>query len=230
MMPDIESAQSGVECQGAPVIYLVDDDPSFLRALSRRLRAEGYEVECFDSVEEFLGLSRSDIPACAVLDLQMPGSGGLELQERLAQADDPLPVVFLTAHGDVPSSVRAMKGGAIDFLRKPVRGDDLLDAIRLALARGAAQREKRRQKREWSTRYERLSPREREVFVLVVRGLPNKQIADVLDVSERTIKAHRSQVMHKMGVQSGAELGRAVEWLSDFFRANPESGQIKGQK
>jgi RNA polymerase sigma factor (sigma-70 family) len=230
MMPDIESAQSGVERQAAPVIYLVDDDPSFLRALSRRLRAEGYEVECFDSVEEFLGRSRSDIPACAVLDLQIPGSGGLELQETLAQADDPLPVVFLTAHGDVPSSVRAMKGGAVDFLRKPVRGDDLLDAIRLALTRGAAQREKRRQKREWGTRYERLSPREREVFVLVVRGLPNKQIADVLGVSERTIKAHRSQVMHKMGVQSGAELGRAVEWLSDFFRANPESGQIKGRK
>jgi RNA polymerase sigma factor (sigma-70 family) len=230
MMPDIESAQSGVECQSAQVIYLVDDDPSFLRALSRRLRAEGYEVECFDSVEEFLGRSRSDIPACAVLDLQIPGSGGLELQETLAQADDPLPVVFLTAHGDVPSSVRAMKGGAVDFLRKPVRGDDLLDAIRLALTRGAAQREKRRQKREWGTRYERLSPREREVFVLVVRGLPNKQIADVLGVSERTIKAHRSQVMHKMGVQSGAELGRAVEWLSDFFRANPESGQIKGPK
>jgi FixJ family two-component response regulator len=229
-MPDIESAQSGVERQGAPVIYLVDDDPSFLRALSRRLRAEGYEVKCFDSVEEFLGGSRSDIPACAVLDLQMPGSGGLELQETLAQADDPLPVVFLTAHADVPSSVRAMKGGAVDFLRKPVLGDDLLDAIRLALKRGAAQREKRRQKREWGARYERLSPREREVFVLVVRGLPNKQIADVLGVGERTVKAHRSQVMHKMGVQSGAELGRAVEWLSDFFRANPESGQIKGRK
>jgi len=123
--------------------------------------------------------------------------------------------------------VRAMKGSAVDFLRKPVRGDDLLNAIRLALARGAALREKRRQKRAWSTRYERLSPREREVFVLVVRGLPNKQIADVLGVSERTVKAHRSQLMHKMGVQSGAELSRAVEWLSDFFRANPASGQIK---
>jgi RNA polymerase sigma factor (sigma-70 family) len=229
MMPNIESAQSGVERQGAPVIYLVDDDPSFLRALSRRLRGDGYEVECFDSAEEFLRRHRSDIPGCAVLDLQMPGPGGLELQETLAQADDPLPVVFLTAHGDVPSSVRAMKGGAVDFLRKPVRGDDLLNAIRLALARGAALREKRRQKRAWSTRYERLSPREREVFVLVVRGLPNKQIADVLGVSERTVKAHRSQLMHKMGVQSGAELGRAVEWLSDFFRANPASGQIKGR-
>ena len=136
-MPNIESAQSGVERQGAPVIYLVDDDPSFLRALSRRLRGDGYEVEWFGSVEEFLRRHRSDIPGCAVLDLQMPGPGGLELQETLAQADDPLPVVFLTAHGDVPSSVRAMKGGAVDFLRKPVRGDNLLNAIRLALARGA---------------------------------------------------------------------------------------------
>src|SRR5215469_18145169 len=115
MMPEIESAQSGVERQAAPVIYLVDDDPSFLRALSRRLRGEGYEVECFDSVEEFLSERRSDIPGCTVLDLLMPGSGGLELQETLAQADDPLPVVFLTAHADVSSSVRAMKGGAVDF-------------------------------------------------------------------------------------------------------------------
>jgi FixJ family two-component response regulator len=228
MMPDIESAQSRVERQGAPVIYLVDDDPSLLRALSRRLRVEGYEVECFDSVAEFLGRRRSEIPACAVLDLQMPGLGGLELQETLAQADDPLPVVFLTAHGDVPSSVRAMKGGAVDFLSKPVRGDDLLAAIRLALARGTADREKRRKQREWGARYERLSPREREVFVLVVRGLPNKQIADVLGVSERTIKAHRSQVMHKMGVQSGAELGRAVEWLSDFLRTKPTASATKG--
>ena len=109
----------------------------------------------------------------------------------------------------------------MDFLSKPVRGEDLLDAIRLALIRGGAEREKRQKSREWGARYERLSPREREVFVLVVRGLPNKQIADVLGVSERTVKAHRSQVMHKMGVQSGAELGRAVEWLSDFFRATP---------
>lgn len=227
-MPDTESAQSGVKRQGASMIYLVDDDPSFLRALSRRLRAEGCEVECFDSVKEFLGRRRSDIPGCVVLDLQMPGPGGLELQEELARAEDPLPVVFLTAHGDVSSSVRAMKKGAVDFLSKPVRGDDLIAAIRLALARGSADREKRRKQREWGARYERLSPREREVFVLIVRGLPNKQIADVLGVSERTIKAHRSQVMHKMGVQSGAELGRAVEWLSDFLPTKPAASTTKG--
>jgi FixJ family two-component response regulator len=221
-MRDIASVKGEGQRPVSPIVYLVDDDPSFLRALSRRLQAAGYQVECFDSPNQFLGRQRrSDVPGCVVLDLQMPGPGGLELQEALAEADEPLPVVFLTAHGDVASSVRAMKGGAVDFLSKPVRGEDLLDAIRLALTRGAAEREKRQKSREWGARYERLSPREREVFVLVVRGLPNKQIADVLGVSERTVKAHRSQVMHKMGVQSGAELGRAVEWISDFFHAAP---------
>ena len=214
-----------------PIVYLVDDEPSFLRALSRRLQAAGYQVECFDSPEQFLGRRRrSDVPGCVVLDLQMPGPGGLELQQALAQADEALPVVFLTAHGDVASSVRAMKSGAVDFLSKPVRGEDLLDAIRLALTRGASEREKRQKNREWGSRYERLSPREREVFVLVVRGLPNKQIADVLGVSERTVKAHRSQVMHKMGVHSGPELGRAVEWLSDFLQAKPAEGNMRSEK
>jgi FixJ family two-component response regulator len=198
---------------------LVDDDPSFVRALSRRLQAEGYQVECFGSAKEFLTHRRQDVPGCAVLDLQMPGPSGLELQETLSHGEEPLPLVFLTAHGDVSSSVRAMKGGAVDFLTKPVRGDDLLEAVRRALDRGAVDREARRTKREWGARFERLSPREREVFALIVRGLPNKQIADVLGVSERTIKAHRGQVMHKMRVQSGAELGRAVQWLGEFFQA-----------
>jgi FixJ family two-component response regulator len=223
------SGQSGEEGDRTPVIYLVDDDPPFLRALSRRLQAEGYEVQCFDSAEEFLKRRRSDVPGCAVLDLQMPGPDGLELQEALAQAEEPLPVVFLTAHGNVSSSVRAMKKGAVDFLSKPVRGEDLVAAIQVALARGAADREKRRKQREWGARYDRLSVREREVFVLVVRGLPNKQIADLLGVSERTVKAHRSQVMHKMGVQSGAELGRVVEWLSDFFQIKPASSATKAE-
>jgi FixJ family two-component response regulator len=226
MMSDIATANRPE--QVAPIVYLVDDDPSFLRALSRRLQAAGYQVECFDSPDQFLGRRRrSDVPGCVVLDLQMPGPGGLELQEALAKADEPLPVVFLTAHGDVASSVRAMKGGAVDFLSKPVRGEDLLGIIGQALTRGASEREKRQKSREWGARYERLSPREREVFVLVVRGLPNKQIADVLGVSERTVKAHRSQVMHKMGVQSGAEVGRAVEWLSDFFQVTTAGGEVE---
>jgi len=197
----------------APIVYLVDDDRSFLRALSRRLRAAGYQVEAFGSAEQFLSQRRSEAPGCAVLDLQIPGPGGLGLQQALAKAEEPLPVVFVTGHGDVPSSVRAMKQGAVDFLTKPVEGHELLEAVEQALARGAAAREKRRLQRQWRARYESLTLREREVFALVVRGLPNKQIADVLGTSERTIKAHRGQVMHKMGVQSPAELGRVVEWL-----------------
>jgi FixJ family two-component response regulator len=200
--------------QRAPIIYLVDDDPSFLRALSRRLQAADYQVETFGSAEEFLSHCRSEAAACAVLDLQMPGPSGLELQEALAQAEEPLPVVFLTAHGDISSSVRAMKRGAVDFLTKPVRGDELLEAVGRAVARRAAEQQTRRQKREWGARYENLTPREREVFALVVSGRPNKQIADVLGISERTVKAHRAQVMHKMGVQSPAELGRLGEWLA----------------
>ena len=205
----------------APTVYVVDDDPSFLRALSRRLRADDYQVETFGSAEEFLRCRRAGAAGCVVLDLQMPGSGGLELQAALAQAEDPLPVVFLTAHGDVASSVRAMKGGAVDFLTKPVRGDDLLEAVRRALARGAAEQQTRRQQRAWRARYESLTPREREVFALVVSGRPNKQIADALGTCERTVKAHRAQVMHKMGVQSPAELGRAAEWLGDAVQASP---------
>ena|SRR5438552_1057290 len=205
--------QSEGQRQRAPIIYLVDDDPSFLRALSRRLQAADYQVQTFASAAEFLSHCRSEAAACAVLDLQMPGPNGLELQEALIQAEEPLPVVFLTAHGDISSSVRAMKLGAVDFLTKPVRGDELLEAVERAVARHAAGRQMRRQKREWRARYESLTPREREVFALVVSGRPNKQIADVLGISERTVKAHRAQVMHKMGVQSPAELGRLAEWL-----------------
>ena len=212
------STQSEVPRQRSPIVYLVDDDPSFLRALSRLLSAAEHQVELFESAEEFLTCPRSDAPGCAVLDLQMPGHGGLELQEALARAEEPLPVIFLTGHGDVSSSVHAMKRGAVDFLSKPFRGDELLDAVQRGLARDAAAREARRQKREWGARYKRLSPRERAVFTLVVRGLLNKEIAGELGISERTVKAHRGQVMHKMGVQSGAELGRAVEWLGESFQ------------
>jgi FixJ family two-component response regulator len=200
---------------------LVDDDPSFLRALSRRLQAADYQVETFASAEEFLSRRHSEAAGCAVLDLQMLGASGLQLQEALAQAEEPLPVVFLTAHGDVSSSVRAMKRGAVDFLTKPVRGDELIEAVERALARYAAEQQTRRQKREWRVRYESLTPREREVFALVVSGRLNKQIADVLGISERTVKEHRGRVMHKMGAQSPAELGRAVEWLRELLQAAP---------
>ena len=210
--------------QQAGIVYLVDDDSSLLRALCRLLQAAGYRVETFASAQQFLECHRPDAASCAVLDLWMPGLGGLELQKSIAETEEPMPVIFLTGRGDIVSSVCAMKGGALDFLTKPVRGDQLLDAVRGALARDTAARKARRLKRDWSTRFECLSLREREVFSLVVRGLPNKQIADVMAISERTVKAHRAQVMHKMGVRSPAELGRAVEWLSEF----PEALAIAG--
>jgi FixJ family two-component response regulator len=212
-----EPYQSENQHDVEPIVHLVDDDRSFPRALSRRLRAAGYQVQNFSSAKQFLSRRRSEAPGCAVLDLHMPGPGGLGLQEALGQTEEPLPVLFLTGHGDVSSSVRAMKQGAVDVLTKPVQGDELLEAVDRALALDAAARETRRHKRRWRTRYESLTPRQREVLALVVRGLPNKQIADVLRICERTIKAHRGQVMHKMGVQSPAELGRAVEWLDEVF-------------
>ena len=194
------------------MVRLVDDDAMHLRALALLLRSVGFHVETFDSAEAFLA-GRIDSPGCAVLDLHMPGGGGLELQEALAQAPDPLPVIILTGQGNVPASVRAMKRGAIDFLTKPVVGDELIDAVRRAVAFDQTKRAERHQLRQLRARYETLTPREREVFALVVRGLLNKQIAAALGTSERTVKAHRANVMEKMQVKSVAELTRAATRL-----------------
>ena len=214
----ITPAETEGQHQRPPIVYLINDDISFPHSLSSLLRAAGYLVETFASAEEFLKCNRSEAAGCMVLELQIPGLGGLALQKLLAQAEDPLPVIFLTAHGDVSSSVRAMKQGAVDFLIKPVQWDQLIEALRRALRRRAAEQQTRQQKREWRARYERLTLREREVCGLVVCGWLNKQIADVLGISERTVKAHRGQLMHKMGVRSGAKLGRAVEWLGEVFK------------
>jgi FixJ family two-component response regulator len=195
-----------------PVVHVVDDDPSFSRAVSRRLEAEGFEVVTFDSAEAFLS-ALTDGPGCVVLDLRMPGAGGLDVQEALARRADPLPVVFLTGHGDVHSSVRAMKAGAVDFLTKPVTGDELVEAVRRAIGLDESARASRRQARDLRSRYARLTPREREVFALVARGLLNKQIAGELGMAERTVKAHRGRVMEKMELQSVAELALAAERL-----------------
>jgi len=209
------------EAAKEPVIYLVDDDASLLRALGRRLRTAGFEVEAFDSARNFLDHPRSGRVACAVVDLQMPDLSGFEVQELLAAEDESLPIVFLTAHGDIPSSVRAMKGGAVDFLTKPVRGEELIEAINRALALNDRERETRALKRIWHERYASLTPAERRVFALIVKGLPNKGIAGETGVCERTVKAHRAEVMRKMCVQAPAELGRAVEWLgADFADAD----------
>jgi FixJ family two-component response regulator len=195
-----------------PVVHVVDDDRSFSRAVSRRLEAAGFQVVTFDSAEAFLS-ALTDGPGCVVLDLRMPGAGGLDVQAALARRAEPLPVDFLTGHGYVHSSVRAMKAGAVDFLTKPVTGDELVEAVRRAIALDESTRASRRQGRDLRARYARLTRREREVFALVARGLLNKQIAGELGIAESTVKAHRGRVMEKMELQSVAELALAAERL-----------------
>jgi FixJ family two-component response regulator len=191
-----------------PIVFVVDDDPSFLTAITRLLRAGGYAVESFASATEFLEQPPVDQPGCILVDLRMPGPSGLALQAALARTGNPLPLVFLTGHGDIPTSVHAMKQGAEDFLTKPVKRDTLFAAIERALARDAQEREQRARRRALLARIDTLTPREREVLAHVVRGQLNKQIAGDLDASERTIKAHRASIMAKVQAQSVAELVR----------------------
>ena len=189
-----------------PTILIVDDDASFRLAVSRLVRAGGYAVQTFGSATEFLQAERVDAPGCVLLDLQLPGPSGLDLQSALAGSDKPLPIVFLTGKGDIPTSVRAMRAGADDFLTKPVKKDVLFRAIERALAHDAQERERRTSRRELRVRFDTLTPREREVMAHVLGGQLNKQIAGDLGASERTIKAHRANLMAKLQVQSVAEL------------------------
>ena len=176
----------------------MDDDPSFRTAVTRLLRAAKYEVRGYASASEFLASDSCSEPGCILLDLQMPGVSGLELQESLARMEERLPIIFLTGHGDIPASVRAMKAGAVDFLTKPVRRETLLTAIQNALGVDTKGRGARANLRELQNRYENLTPREREVLAHVVSGKLNKQIAFDLGAAERTIKAHRSRIMEKL--------------------------------
>ena len=196
------------------IVHVVDDDDSVRTGIVRLLEAAGYEALAYRSAGEFL-LERAerDAPGCIVLDVRMPGPNGLELQEALARLEVRLPIVFLTGHGDIPMSVRAMKAGAVDFLTKPVGRETLLGAVRAALARDTAARAVRARLSELRARYESLTPREREVFAGVVAGKLNKQIAFELGTAERTIKAHRAQVMGKMQVASVAELVHIADQL-----------------
>jgi FixJ family two-component response regulator len=194
-----------------PVIRVVDDDDAFRTAISRLLHAAGFQVRSYASAGQFLLEEEDSTPGCVLLDLRMPGPDGLDLQAALARRGDPFPIIFLTAHGDVAASVRAMKGGAQDFLTKPVKREALLAAIRGALTRDSEHRERRDQVREIRNRYEALSPRERSVLDHVVAGRLNKQIASAIGASERTVKAHRARVMVKMGAGSVAELVRAID-------------------
>lgn len=194
----------------ALIIHLVDDDPSVRRALGRLLRAAGHTCEVWDTAEAFLARPLSPAPGCAVVDLQLPGASGLDLQDRLAGRDDQLPLIFLTGRGDIGTSVRAMKGGAIDFLTKPVEPDVLLAAIATALARSREARLAREAEASVDALLAKLTPREREVLDMVVVGRLNKQIAGHLGIAEKTIKVHRARVMHKLGVRTIADLVRLV--------------------
>jgi len=190
------------------LIHVVDDDDSLRAALLDLLDVAGYEARGYASTGEFLLHPPPDRPGCVLLDVRMPGPSGLDLQAALQRYAVTLPVVFLTGHADVPTSVRAMKAGAVDFLEKPVARDTLLDALQRALARDAAQRLDRDAAERRSARLSTLTPREREVFDRVVAGKLNKQIADELGIGLRTVKAFRAQLMSKLGVATAAELGR----------------------
>jgi RNA polymerase sigma factor (sigma-70 family) len=198
-------AATGPATTASAVIHVVDDDASFRRAVARLLQASGYRVALYESGERLLERPPGAEPGCILLDLHMNGLSGLELQQRLAQTGHSLPIVFLTGHGDLPSSVKAIKAGAEDFLSKPVSKQTLLDAVEQALARYREQQEQRDRIESLHVLLSQLTPREREVFSLVVRGKLNKQIAFTLGTSERTIKAHRHAVMEKLKVQSVAE-------------------------
>ena len=193
------------------IVFVIDDELSVRKSLGRLLKAAGYRVEVFASAREFLQRGLGDEVGCLVLDVQMPDLNGLELQQTLAEADRLLPIVFITGHGDIPTSVRAMKAGATDFLSKPFDEKDLLEAISRAMRRAGEESGERAAAREARRRLSTLTPREHEVLLHVLAGELNKQIAAALGTSEKTIKVHRGRVMHKMRVQSVADLVRLCE-------------------
>jgi len=196
-----------------PSVVVIDDDPDIREALRTLLRSVGLQGRAFASVPEFLKSERPEGPTCLVLDVRLPGRSGLDFQRELSAANIDLPIIFITAHADVAMSVQAMKGGAIEFLTKPVRDQDLLDAIQLGLERDRARREGERGLAALRERFETLTPREREVMTEVLKGRLNKQIAGDIGVSEVTVKAHRGQVMRKMKASSVLDLARMAEKL-----------------
>ncbi len=201
-----------------PIVFVIDDDRMIRDGFQSLIKSVGLRVETFASAQDFLGAKRPDAPACLVLDVRMPGLSGLDLQLKLRHDGIPIPIIFITGHGDIPMSVRAMKEGAHEFLTKPVRGQDLLDAVQKALASDQALRQERREVDEIRARFESLTPREKEVLNLVVAGLLNKQIADQLGMSELTVKTHRAHVMEKTLADSLAHLVRMAEKLKTSTR------------
>ena len=204
-----------------PSVLIIDDDPEFRDSVGRLLRSVGLHTQQFSSVSDFVKVEPWDGPSCLVLDVRMPGRSGLELQRDLAAANRQVPIIFITAHGDIPMTVQAMKGGAIEFLTKPFRDQDLLDAIDAGLARDRARRENDRALVALRERFETLSSREREIMVQVTGGRLNKQIAHDIGIAESTVKVHRTNLMRKMQTRSLSELSR----MADILKLGPEKAQ-----
>jgi FixJ family two-component response regulator len=200
------------------LVFIVDDDASMRESLKNLIRSVGLRVEAFISAQEFLRSKRPDVPGCLVLDVRLKGLSGLDLQKRIAEADMEIPIIFISGHGDIPMTVQAMKAGAVEFLTKPLRDQDLLDAIQHALEHDRKAREQREEIQKLRRRFELLTQREREVMGLVVTGLLNKQIAAELGTSETTVKIHRHQVMEKMAANSVAELVRMSDRIGVSMR------------
>jgi RNA polymerase sigma factor (sigma-70 family) len=198
---------------GAPIVFVVDDDPSVRSSLKFLLSTVGLQVESFDSADAFLHKKSPDVPSCLVLDVRLPGLSGLDFQRELAARNAPIPIIFLTGHGDIPMSVRAMKAGAVEFLTKPFRDQDLLDAVRVALERDRARREQDKDVVILQRRFDSLTSREQEVISMVVSGMLNKQIADELGTAESTVKVQRSRAIEKMQSESLVDLIRMMEKL-----------------
>src|SRR6478609_2282690 len=204
-----------------PTVIVIDDDSGVRESIGRLLRSAGFQVNLLSSVKEFLDTDLPEGPICLVLDVRLPGQSGLELQRELATAKKVLPIVFITAHGDIPMSVQAMKGGAIEFLTKPFRDQDLLEAIQAGLARDHARRESDKALGELRERFDTLSSREREIMMRVTSGRLNKQIADDIGIAESTVKVHRTHLMRKMKARSLPELSR----MADMLKLAPEKPQ-----
>jgi len=204
-----------------PIVFVVDDDQSMREALQDLVASVGLEARVFASPEDFLRAKRPEVPGCLVLDMRLPGSSGLAFQQDLSRAGINVPIVFITGHGDIPMSVRAIKAGAIDFLTKPFRHQELLDAINAGIERDRAQRKESTHVAELRRRFDELTPREREIMPLLILGRLNKQIAGELGVSEATVKVHRGQVMRKMGARTLPELLRMGDRLGLSTPAKP---------